>query len=146
MVEEMARYESNHLSFVGHIGGDDFIMVTTPEKSFSICQSIICQFDKRLAQFHGESEALAGYYQSINRKGECERFPLLALSIAIISTEIRKYSSYAEISSIASGLKKKAKQQVGSVVIRDQRLLSGADNCPKKPTSPHLSHFQNRPR
>ena len=123
MIEEMARCGTSSLDFAGHIGGDDFIMVTTPEKSVAICMNIICQFDNKLALFHGESETLAGYYEGINRKGELERFPLLALSIAIISTEIRKYSSYAEISSVSSGLKKKAKQQTGSVVIRDQRLL-----------------------
>jgi diguanylate cyclase (GGDEF)-like protein len=126
MIAELARHEPESTSFAGHIGGDDFIILTTPEKSISICQDIIDQFDNRLVRFHGVVEAERGYYESMNRKEECERFPLLSLSIAIISTAVHKYSSYAEISSVASGLKKKAKQQPGSVVLRDQRLGESA--------------------
>lgn len=122
MVAELVRSESSTISFAGHIGGDDFIMVTTPKNSVAICQEVIRQFDDSLPQFHGVEEVLKGYYESVSRKGESERFSLLSLSIAIISTEVRKYTSFAEISSVVSGLKKKAKQQPGSVIVRDQRL------------------------
>jgi GGDEF domain-containing protein/predicted transcriptional regulator len=122
MVAELVRSDTSNIRFAGHIGGDDFIMVTTPKNSVAICREVIRQFDNSLPQFHGVEEVLKGYYESVSRKGERERFPLLSLSIAIISTEVRKYSSFAEISSIVSGLKKKAKQQPGSVIVRDQRL------------------------
>ncbi len=122
MVAALARFENDAINFAGHIGGDDFIILTTPENSVAICRDIIQKFDDNLARFHGSAETERGYYESTNRKEEYERFPLLSLSIAIISTEAHRYVSYAEISSIASGLKKKAKQQPGSVVLRDQRV------------------------
>jgi diguanylate cyclase (GGDEF)-like protein len=123
LVAELMKHETDTVSFAGHIGGDDFIMVTTPEKSVPICRNVLKQFERSLPLFHGEEEALQGQYESVSRKGVCEQFPLLSLSIAIVSTEIRKYSSFAEISSIVSELKKKAKQQPGSVIIRDQRVI-----------------------
>ena len=122
LVGALSKYEADPVSFAGHIGGDDFILLTIPERSVSVCQDIIDQFDNKLTHFHGVAEVEMGFYESLNRKEECERFPLLSLSIAIISTEVRTYSSYAEISSVATGLKKKAKQYPGSVVVRDQRL------------------------
>jgi GGDEF domain-containing protein/predicted transcriptional regulator len=122
LVAELVKFAGDTLSFAGHIGGDDFIMVTTPEKSLAICREVIARFADNLPRFHGAEEALTGYYESVSRKGERERFPLLSLSIAVISTEVRKYSSFAEIFSIVSGLKKKAKQQPGSVIIRDRRV------------------------
>ncbi len=122
IVTTLARYATDTVNFTGHIGGDDFIVLTTPGNSMSICQAIISQFNYKLEQFHGIAEFEARYYESMSRKGEWERFPLLSLSIVIISTEDRKYSSYAEISSVASGLKKKAKLLNGSVVLKDQRL------------------------
>jgi diguanylate cyclase (GGDEF)-like protein len=132
---ELDKHRAEPTSFAGHIGGDDFIILTTPGLSVDICQGVVDRFEGKHIQFHGAEEVAAGYYEGLNRKDERERFPLLSLSIAIISTEGRRYSSYAEISSVASGLKKKAKQQSGSVILKDQR--SGNQNafiaCEKSP-------------
>lgn len=121
MVEELEMLAGNANCFAGHIGGDDFILITEPEHSVDICRRIIVKFEKDRVHFHDTDEYSNGRYQSVNRKGEVEEFPLLSLSIAIVTSERSSSQSYAEISSVATEVKKKAKESRGSVIIRDQR-------------------------
>lgn len=108
--------------FAGHIGGDDFLLVTRPAHSVDVCRAIIAGFESALPEFHG-ADFKAGCYSAINRSGERETLPLLALSIGIVSTEVQFFSSVAELSSVASEVKKAAKARRGSSIVRDRRLL-----------------------
>lgn len=121
MVVGLQKINDNTSGFAGHIGGDDFILITTPDHSINVCKSIIAEFEKKLELFHTESELANFCYRSRDRKGGEKCFPLLSLSIAIVSTEKRHFYSYAEMASVASGLKKKAKETAGSIVVRDRR-------------------------
>ncbi len=111
------------LCFAGHIGGDDFIVITRPQHSLSVCQSIITDFEQQLPAFHGDDDFRSGLYQAENRKGEIESFNLLALSIGIVSTEVFNVQSFAQLSSLATEVKKAAKMQSGSSIVRDKRLM-----------------------
>ncbi len=113
-------------SFVGHIGGDDFIMILHPTISINTCNTIVSLFEQRQVEFHGIDDYKAGVYTAKNRKGDVETFRLLSLSVGIISTEVYKIDSYAELASIASEVKKAAKalslKQGRSAIVRDRRL------------------------
>ncbi len=109
--------------FVGHIGGDDFIVLTRPQHSIDVAHRIVNAFRHRLPEYHGREDFGRGSYKSQNRKGEVEEFDLLSLSIAIVSTEVNKFGSYAELASLASEIKKLAKKQKGFSIVRDRRLL-----------------------
>jgi len=122
MVRELERRAGDNTGFAGHIGGDDFILIAAPKESERICRALIAHFAEQLIHFHGQEEYNAGSYRSIDRKGMVEEFPLLSLSIAIVSTVHHRYHTYAELSSVASELKKKAKKSQGSVIVKDQRL------------------------
>ena len=113
---------SDDISFTGHIGGDDFIVITRPKRSIFICETIIDEFEKLLPEFHTEEECEAGYYRSRDRNNSNKKFNLLSLSIGVVSTEVHSVTSPAEISSLATDLKKQAKEITGSVVIRDRRF------------------------
>lgn len=119
---ETQQYKESPINFVGHIGGDDFILLLTEDISTPVCQAIISAFERKKAEFHEEKELAQGEYESTNRKGERETFPLLSLSIAIVSNQPQRYMTYAEISSIASEVKKKAKKTKGSTVVKDMRV------------------------
>lgn len=121
MVEALNKWEGNTIGFAGHIGGDDFILITRPRNSMMICQYIIDQFSKMLCRFHPEEECRQGSYTSLDRAGNTQQFGLLSLSIGVVSTEIHHISSFAEVSSIAGDLKKRAKETSGSVIVRDRR-------------------------
>ena len=122
MLGALKKWEQNSIGFAGHIGGDDFILITRPKNSVPACEYIIDQFSKRLSRFHTPEECRQGSYPSCDRLGNTKEFGLLSLSIGIVSTEIHHISSFAEVSSIASDLKKRAKEIPGSAIVRDRRL------------------------
>src|SRR5262249_42564939 len=77
-------FGDENFGFVGHIGGDDFIVVSRPQHTHSITQHIIGLFEGRRAEFHGMNDLRQGFYMSTNRRGEAEPFGLLALSIGVV--------------------------------------------------------------
>ncbi len=112
---------NDRFRFVGHIGGDDFIVITRPHASQQICREIIDGLRGLLPEFHGEEEFSQGHYYARDRQGEQRRFALLSLSIGIVSTEECPVNSYAELAFLASGVKRAAKQEKGSSIVRNRR-------------------------
>jgi diguanylate cyclase (GGDEF)-like protein len=115
--------DRNDFDFIGHIGGDDFIVITRSKSAVVTCNTIISAFETRLPEFHNASDYGQGFYTSHNRKGEKETFRLLSLSIGIVSTEFCKIESYAQLASIATEVKMAAKAREGSVIVRDRRYM-----------------------
>lgn len=122
LVVEIVQPQGNdRFRFVGHIGGDDFILVTRPQSSMAICQRILDAFAALLPDFHGQGELRQGYYLATDRQGNLRRFPLLSLSIGIVSTEECPVHSFGELAFLASGVKRAAKQEKGSAIVRNRR-------------------------
>jgi GGDEF domain-containing protein len=114
--------EPEGFSFVGHIGGDDFIVITRPHVSMPGMEKVLERFGEEVPMLHGDEDYARGFYLSKNRRGEEERFNHLSLSIGIVSTEVNKIESYAQLASIATEVKKAAKALIGSSIVRDKRL------------------------
>lgn len=109
-------------AFVGHIGGDDFIVVCTFDKAEPIAKEIAAQIDKVAPSFYCQEDQAQGYMVSTNRKGEIEKFPFLAMGIGIVHNTKRPLTSFAQVSGIGSELKCLAKQhEQGSFYILDRR-------------------------
>lgn len=90
---------SNHLhdtelenNFVGHIGGDDFVAVTSNIECENICQDIILEFENGIIKYFNEDDIEKGYLEVPNRKCVIEQFPLTTISIAVVVVEERKIS------------------------------------------------------
>lgn len=114
----------NKSDFVGHIGGDDFIVVTTPDDVDNICNSIISEFDHRIRDKYSMVDLERGLIFTSNRAGELEKFPLMTISLAVVTNEDKTYDTYLRISEVAAELKKKAKAIEGSNFVKDQRIYS----------------------
>lgn len=125
MVAALNRLDGQSFGFAGHIGGDDFILVTRPKNSLAVCQELIDRFADKLPLFHSPEEMRDKTYTSLDRQGIPRQFDLLSLSIGIVSTEIHRIASFAEVSSIATDLKKRAKEIPGSIIVRDRRAPEG---------------------
>jgi diguanylate cyclase (GGDEF)-like protein len=95
--------------FIGHIGGDDFIAVVTGIEVIPACQSIIDYFDVRVRGFYTEEDKKCGYIIAKNRHGVEEKFPIVSLSIAVLTSEGRKFKNPAQLAEAASIVKKKCK-------------------------------------
>lgn len=107
--------------FLGHIGGDDFIIITKPEFMESLSEKIIELFDREIKSKYSLTDLTKGYIEVKNRRGQLEQFPIMSISIAAITNRLRKFTNYLEIAEVAADLKKLAKQRLGSCVIYDRR-------------------------
>lgn len=109
-------------SFVGHIGGDDFIVVCKFDKAESIAQEITQNMDNTAPTFYSSEDQAQGYMISTNRKGEQEKFSFLGIGIGIVHNTKRQLTSFAMVSNIGSELKCLAKQhEKGSYYALDRR-------------------------
>lgn len=111
--------------FCGHIGGDDFIIITGPHKAESVLAQVIKETEAHLSFFHGEEDFAAGCYSTVNRKGEQETFGLLSLSVGIVNTRLTPVYSYAQLASISTEVKKAAKKLPGSSIVINRRMTDG---------------------
>lgn len=104
--------------FLGHIGGDDFLLLTSPEKAEHICASIIRRFDKRIRELYQSQDLEAGVIYACNRLGECIGYPIMTISLAVICNEDREFQDHNQVAELAAELKKKAKTLIGSNSVR----------------------------
>ena len=113
--------EWDPLGFVGHIGGDDFVVICRAQGIEIFCNAVLNRFDMESRKFYPEDVLERGIYTSKDRNGKQRDFPLLSLSIAIITTQNRLIESYGHLASLASEVKKKAKTIQGNSYYIDQR-------------------------
>lgn len=109
-------------AFVGHIGGDDFIVVCPFEAAENIAREIAAETDKVSSSFYNEEDRAKGFMTAVNRKGETENFKFLSIGIGIVHNTKRPLTSFAMVSNIGSELKCLAKQHAdGSFYVMDRR-------------------------
>lgn len=104
-------------SFVGHIGGDDFIAIVPNHDYKEICTTILAKFEQYAHQFYSAEEHRQGYIQAISRMGILENIPLLGLSIAVVQNLNNQYQTIEELSKEAAHLKKRCKSLRRSVYL-----------------------------
>ncbi len=95
--------------FLGHEGGDDFIILTAPEKSQAVTDHVCIEFDKRVRQFYSAEDQARGKIVSKDREGNVKEFPIMTISLAGVGNVVRELTSYAEVTNICAEVKKKAK-------------------------------------
>jgi len=108
-------------TFVGHIGGDDFVFVIPPDRLDDVCQEVIKNFDLIVGDFYDEGDSMRGYIDSVNRKGQKEQFPIVPISIAVVTNEYRPIKHIGEASSLAAEVKNRVKSMQGSNYVKDLR-------------------------
>ena len=107
--------------FVGHIGGDDFVIISSTECMNDICHAIIERLDIEIIDLYDEEDRRRGYIETRNRKGKYQKFPIVSISIAVVNNQNREFSGMGEIVRTVTELKKYAKQKKGSCVVFDKR-------------------------
>jgi diguanylate cyclase (GGDEF)-like protein len=107
--------------FLGHIGGDDFIFITTPGCIDAISNGIIEGFQKNISDFYDEADKTQGYIIAKNRSGEVSQIPIMSISIAVVSNELRSLDHVGQIIQIGAELKNYAKTFRKNIYIKDRR-------------------------
>lgn len=104
--------------FVGHIGGDDYVLLTDPEGVDKICQDIIDRFDTAVPHYYDAADRERGYITTLDRDGMKRDFPIMTLSIAVVDCKGKDFMEVTEVAEIAALTKKVAKEIPRSNYIR----------------------------
>ena len=107
--------------FVGHIGGDDFVVVTTPDLSDKICEKVIHDFDKISPTFYNQEDQENGFIIGYDRQSKIHKILLLSVSIGIVTNQMCEITHVAQIGEIGAELKKLAKNMEKSNYVKDKR-------------------------
>lgn len=108
-------------SFVGHIGGDDFIAIVENADYEQICKNVIKEFDENVLQYFTEEDAVRGYVEVANRRGIIEQFPLTSISIGVVDVDKGRFKNALEIGEVGAQVKHVSKTTVGSSYAIDRR-------------------------
>ena len=104
--------------FVGHIGGDDFIVVTTQPHAEAVVRECARRFRDVIARAVGDEAAESGHFTGVDRDGHIKRFPLAHVSAAVMFVCPQNWVSLAHFGMQAADTKRRAKQQgAGSILI-----------------------------
>jgi EAL domain-containing protein (putative c-di-GMP-specific phosphodiesterase class I)/GGDEF domain-containing protein len=114
LVADILRSCAVNNEFIGHIGGDDFIVICDYHEGDKYCKAVLEQFSKRVTAFYRDEDVKNGFIVSKNRHGVTENFPLASLSIAGISNKTKTYQNSDDFSNDIAQLKKKCKKQPGN--------------------------------
>jgi GGDEF domain-containing protein len=109
-------------AFLGHVGGDDFVLVTSPERARPACAEVIAAFDRVIPLYYDRDDRERGYIEAADRYGVRRKFPILSLSIATVLGPSERYPDHAALARAAAELKGKAKRVPGSVHLVDEGL------------------------
>lgn len=109
-------------SFVGHVGGDDFVAIVNSECNYEkICQDIIANFDAKVLDYFNDEDKQKGYVEVANRRNVIEQFPLTSISIGVVDIKNRTFHNILEIGEIGAQVKHMAKVTPGSSYIINRR-------------------------
>ncbi|NIA24720.1 MAG: response regulator [Gammaproteobacteria bacterium] len=120
LLEAAAENEDPRV-FVGHIGGDDFVALIHPDSVEAFCKATIRIFDEGILDFYDTADALRGYVEVSDRRGEQHAYPIISISLGVATNRHRAITSQWEASAVAVEMKEFAKATSGSAYEIDRR-------------------------
>ena len=120
ILEVLEEHHSDR-HFAGHVGGDDFVILTEPSLAETIAAEVTRRFDEAIPGLYDLPDRDRGWIESEERNGSMLRTPLVSVSIGIVIAEPGSYSSAAAVAARASEVKGVAKRMPGSKWVLDRR-------------------------
>ena len=111
----------NESDFIGHVGGDDFVAMTTPDRVDDITRVVITEFDRTAARLFDPADLERGYLKIRKRSGEVMKIKSLGITLAVVTNEREPIGHIGRVADIASELKRYGKSMNGSAVVRERR-------------------------
>ncbi len=121
LIQETALEVGGEGTFVGHVGGDDFVITCAAEQAEAIARAIVDRFDREIPDHYDPTDRARGFIEVVDRRGETQRFPILSISIGIASSARRRFSHFAEAVAVATEMKAYTKGERGSSFAVDRR-------------------------
>jgi diguanylate cyclase (GGDEF)-like protein len=107
--------------FIGHIGGDDFVLISPSSECQLVAKTIIKTFDEGIRKFYDNFDLEQNGIVSVNRAGEKQFFPIVSLSLSGVDLSRRSFTQYIEVNDVCAEVKKLAKSIAGSCFYMDRR-------------------------
>jgi len=111
----IVREHGNVDDFVGHIGGDDFVVMTTPDRAKTLSLRIHVSYKEESMAHYRPEDRERGYISGVDRKGRPYQFPLVSLSIGEVSNQLQQPHSIQEMSYLMAEAKYLAKQSTSNI-------------------------------
>ncbi len=108
-------------AFLGHIGGDDFVIVCAPEQVRAITSQAVEDFEQAADQLYDPIDAERGYLELTDRRGTIQQPKLVTISVGVALSTRRTFTDPREVITVANEMKQVAKNQPGSFVAYDRR-------------------------
>lgn len=124
IIEESSAEVGTERDFLGHIGGDDFVVITAPERAEPVCHRIEARWDVESKAFYTAEDLSRGTLASTDRQGRQQVFPLVGVSIGVVTNAARPIVTREEFSRVAAETKHQAKLITGSSHFIDRRASS----------------------
>ena len=106
--------------FLGHIGGDDFVVIGNPDHVESICKRLVIDFEGRILGFYAPEDAENGYFVGKNRQGVVQKFPLITITAAIVTDDGSRFKNPLDMARMVAELKEYAKTMPGSNYVTEE--------------------------
>jgi GGDEF domain-containing protein len=121
LIHDVVKRLNDPDAFVGHIGGDDFVVIIDAKLAKAVCQEIIADFDAMVPSYYSEEDRAYGAINGVDRYGVPRVFPLLSISIAALTCQPGNYETAAEIATAAALVKDRVKESPGSnyIIVRE---------------------------
>ncbi len=117
VIDQTARQHS----FIGHVGGDDFVFIVPEDKAVEVCEKVLANFEAVRNLFIEPEDVNQGGFVEKDRQGRETKFGLLSISIAVIPTGQGKFQHFGQVAAVASQMKHKVKALDGNNYLIDQR-------------------------
>ena len=118
--EAMGEHPSEP-SFLGHVGGDDFVMIVHPSVAETICQTIVERFDQGILETYDDEDRARGYIEIKDRQGDFRKHGFVSIAVGVATTAHREIRTQWEASVLASEMKSYAKRHGRSAYEIDRR-------------------------
>jgi DNA-binding response OmpR family regulator len=110
-------------AFIGHVGGDDFVLVCHPDQVEDLSRAAVGYFDDNVPALHDPDEVARGHLEIVDRLGVMREYPLVSVSVGVATSERRRFSDYREVVVVATEMKGVAKGESGSAIAVDRRAV-----------------------
>jgi len=121
LIQELAHEAGGSSAFVGHVGGDDFVILCDANEAETLAELLVRRFDEAVPGLYEPEDRARGHIEVTNRRGEVQDFPFLSISVGIATTARRTFQHFAEAVAIASEMKAFTKSKEGSSWAVDRR-------------------------
>jgi diguanylate cyclase (GGDEF)-like protein len=121
-LQDVVRLNCPGESFLGHIGGDDFVIMVPDQLLEKVGEDVVRVFDESIPEFYTEEDRKRGKIRSTDRAGVAREYPLVSISLAGTRLCNHGFTRYIEVAALCAELKKKAKETAGSNLFIDRRV------------------------